>query len=186
MVPAAQLSHKGNEDGTGEDEETPHARGPDEVGAEDIGPQNLSGGSNANRGVVGAANGSEMVGIDIDSAVGRTRNLGRAPRVDVAKENAEEEDEDEEDSATEKVEDKEEVDTKDSEMSKDSEAPGTPKREAEDEIGGVEKKAKAESNIKDGEGDTEIVDADGKTADEPKIGEAGETKGADAVDTTTV
>ncbi len=32
----------------------------------------------------------------------------------------------------------------------------------------------------------DVVDADGKTTSEPKFGEEGENKGADAIDTTTV
>ena len=63
----------------------------------------------------------------------------------------------------------------------EEEKPGTPKREADEEIGGESKRARSESESedeevkKDEEGNTELVDADG----EPKASE-------DAVDTSTV
>lgn len=177
VVPATQLgNNKGGSDGLGEDDEMPHARGPEEIGMEDMGPQN---------GTERAA-GAVMRGIDIEAAVGRK---------------------------IEAVENDDEVDVR---REEGSEAPGTPKREADVEMGGEEKKvkigedAKTETETKtgagtktetetevevktksetksdgDGDGDAEIVDADGKATDEPKVGEKGETKGADIVDSTT-
>jgi hypothetical protein len=63
VVPAAQLANSrssGDGDGIkGEDEETPHARGPEEIGMEDMGPQAA--------GIVGLG----MQGIDVEAAVGR-------------------------------------------------------------------------------------------------------------------
>ncbi|KAL2063733.1 hypothetical protein VTL71DRAFT_5538 [Oculimacula yallundae] len=152
VVPAAQLGGRGDSDGLGEEDEIPHARGPEEVGMEDMGPQNPAGSGTERGGGVG------MQGIDIEAAVGR--------RLDVK--NDEEDDE-------EKKEDEGEKETK--------KEPSTPKRDADTEMGGEEKRAKVEQ-VK--EEDVEIVDADGKTADEAKVGEKGETKGPDAVDTTTV
>ena len=73
-----------------------------------------------------------------------------------------------------------------------AETPTTPKREAEDELTGEGKKAKVDSmegvipESGTGKTDIEIVDADGKTEDEPKVGEKGENKGGDAVDMSTV
>jgi hypothetical protein len=43
VVPAAQLVGKGDESGMGEEDELPHARGPEEIGMEDVGPQGASG-----------------------------------------------------------------------------------------------------------------------------------------------
>jgi hypothetical protein len=64
VVPAAQLANSrnsGDVDGIKgeEDDETPHARGPEEIGMEDMGPQAA--------GSVGVA----MQGIDVEAAVGR-------------------------------------------------------------------------------------------------------------------
>jgi hypothetical protein len=74
--------------------------------------------------------------------------------------------------------------SKDKEMGIENVEPATPKREAEEEIGGEEKRIKGDVTSTDE--DVELVDADGKSEDEKKVGEEGETKGADAVDTTTV
>merc|ERR1712093_437772 len=97
-----------------------------------------------------------MQGIDIEAAVGR--------RLD-PKSDGEEEVKDEEEATAE------------------SKEPSTPKRDADEELGGEEKRVKADDAKSE---DVDIVDADGKTADEKKVGEEGETKGPDAVDTTTV
>ncbi|CZT13215.1 uncharacterized protein RAG0_16773 [Rhynchosporium agropyri] len=153
VVPATQLGGRGDSDGLGEEDEMPHARGPEEIGMEDTGPQKTVGGGSERAGAVG------MQGIDIEAAVGR--------RLDVK--------EDDEDGADKEDEDEKEAETKDE--------PSTPKREADTEMGGEEKRAKTEEIP---EKNTEIVDADGKAADEPKTGEKGETKGSHAVDTTTV
>lgn len=155
VVPATQLGGRGDSDGLGEEDELPHARGPEEIGMEDMGPQNSAGSSTERGGGVG------MQGIDIEAAVGR--------RLDVKKD--EEGDEGEKES-------------KDADETESKEEPSTPKRDADTEMGGEEKRAKADDVATSEE--VEIVDADGKTADEPKVGEKGETKGPDAVDTTTV
>jgi len=66
VVPVAQLGgSRGDSDGTGEDDEMPHARGPEEIGMEDMGPQ--SAGSTTERGGLHMA----MQGIDVEAAVGR-------------------------------------------------------------------------------------------------------------------
>ncbi|KAI1491040.1 hypothetical protein F5X96DRAFT_633498 [Biscogniauxia mediterranea] len=49
-----------------EDEEKPHARGPEEIGPDDLGPQSAS-----NTSTIGGPGGVEMQGIDIQAAVGR-------------------------------------------------------------------------------------------------------------------
>jgi hypothetical protein len=66
VVPVAQLAgSRGDTDGAGEDDEMPHARGPEEIGMEDMGPQ--SAGSAIERGGLHMA----MQGIDVEAAVGR-------------------------------------------------------------------------------------------------------------------
>jgi hypothetical protein len=149
VVPVAQLvGNRGDSDGNGEDDETPHARGPDEIGMEDTGKQ--AGGQTA----VGAGLNVSMKGIDVDAAVGRS--------ADVDVEGA-------------------------------GEQPGTPKREAEEEIGGTEKKVKEDVEMGEGDGNEKKialeaveVDVDGRTVGEKKVGEEGENKGADGVDASTV
>ena len=154
VVPATQLGGRGDSDGLGEEDELPHARGPEEIGMEDMGPQH-SAGSGTERGAVG------MQGIDIEAAVGRRLDPNSDDDEDVEKE----------------VKD-------DEEATDESKEPSTPKRDADEELGGEEKRVKADDANKSE--DVDIVDADGKTADEKKVGEEGETKGPDAVDTTTV
>lgn len=145
VVPAAQLaSHRGDTDGMGEEDELPHARGPEEIGMEDMGPQAAS--SSSER----AGPGMAMQGIDIEAAVGR--KIGTMDGAD-----------------DEKLEGKEIV------------GMATPKRGAEEEIGGEEKRVK--EDVKDE--DVELMGADGK-AEEKKIGEKGENEGADAVDTSSI
>jgi hypothetical protein len=149
VVPVAQLEGlRGDSDGMGEEDELPHARGPDEIGMEDMGPQAAV--STSERTGPGMA----MQGIDIEAAVGRKLVV---------------EEDEVKDEHVEDEKSKEETTTR----------PATPKREAEEEIGGEEKRLKEEVDE-----DVEIVDADGKTENEPKVGEQGENKGADAVDTT--
>lgn len=156
VVPATQLGGRGDSDGLGEEDELPHARGPEEIGMEDMGPQH-SAGSGTERGVVG------MQGIDIEAAVGR--------RLDTKT------DDDDEEDVEKQVMDEEEA-------AAESKEPSTPKRDADEEMGGEEKRIKSDEGAKSE--DVEIVDADGRAADEKKVGDEGETKGPDAVDTTTV
>ncbi|KAH7319500.1 hypothetical protein BKA65DRAFT_103375 [Rhexocercosporidium sp. MPI-PUGE-AT-0058] len=160
VVPATQLGGRGDSDGMGEEDEMPHARGPEEIGMEDMGPQNSAGSGIERGGGVG------MQGIDIEAAVGR--------KLDVKQD-----DEEEEEEAVEK-----QVKEEEGKFEEGREEPSTPKRDADTEMGGEEKRVKAEEGVKSE--DVEVVDADGKTADEKKTGEEGETKGPDAVDTTTV
>ncbi|KAG4427208.1 hypothetical protein IFR05_017309, partial [Cadophora sp. M221] len=156
VVPAAQLSGRGDSDGMGEEDELPHARGPEEIGMEDTGPQSSVGSGIERGGGVG------MQGIDIEAAVGR--------RLDVKK------DDDEEDVEKQVKDEDREAESK--------EEPSTPKRDADTEMGGEEKRVKSDEVAKSE--DVELVDADGKAADEPKVCEKGEAKGPDAMDTTTV
>ncbi|KUJ24573.1 uncharacterized protein LY89DRAFT_727595 [Mollisia scopiformis] len=66
VVPAAQLhGTRGDTDGHGEDDEMPHARGPEEMTMEDMGPQRDGSGTERSGPGVG------MQGIDIEAAVGR-------------------------------------------------------------------------------------------------------------------
>jgi hypothetical protein len=154
VVPAAQLMGKGDSDGMGEEDELPHARGPEEIGMEDMGPQ---GGSTTERGGSAVSMGVGMQGIDIEAAVGR-----RLPSDGTSSQDDES-----------KVEGEEKV-----------EAPTTPKREAEDELAGEGKKLKpdAEPEAKMEAMDADTVDADGKATDSSKISEEGENRGAVAID----
>jgi hypothetical protein len=146
VVPAAQLaSHRGDTDGMGEEDELPHARGPEEIGMEDMGPQAASTGSER------AGPGVAMQGIDVEAAVGRK----------IASMDGGDDDKPEEKEATESA---------------------TSKREAEEEIGGEEKKVKGDAKDED----VELTDVDGKAEDEKKVGEEGENKGADAVDNSNI
>lgn len=161
VVPAVQLhNNRGDSDGRGEDDEIPHARGPDEMTMEDMGPQReLSGTERIGPGVA-------MQGIDIEAAVGR--------KLTKTKEDEDMKPEDEEEES----------------KGKQVERASTPKREAEEELTSEGKRLKSEepeseAKVKEDQ-DVEIVDADGKAASDKKTGEEGETKGADAVDTTTV
>jgi hypothetical protein len=126
VVPVSQLEgNRGDSNGLGEEDETPHARGPEEIGMEDMGPQGS--GSASQRAGPGVA----MQGIDIEAAVGR--------KVDKEEGDAEGEGE--------------------GEKGEESELPGTPKREAEEELGAAEKRLKTEDTAQE---DTEVEDAGGK------------------------
>ena len=93
VVPVSQLDgNRGDSDGLGEEDEVPHARGPEEIGMEDMGPQGS--GSASQKGGPGVA----MQGIDIEAAVGRKVEKEHAgvakqdgERSDVPKREAEEE-----------------------------------------------------------------------------------------------
>jgi len=145
VVPATQLAVRaGESDGLGEEDELPHARGPEEIGMEDMGPQAAS--SSSDRTMPGVT----MQGIDVEAAVGR--RVGDTGGAD----------------------DEKPVD--------ELKEPATPKREAEEELGGEEKRVKEGVEEKE----AELVDPDGKTDSEEKVGEEGENKGADAIDATAV
>lgn len=145
VVPAHQLKD--------EEDEVPHARGPEEVGMEDLGPQ---------EGTTSQVRGPNVAlhGINVEAAVGR-----RA-------EGANDQDET-------KQEDEGDVDME--------EGNKTPKRGAEEDKSGPEKRIKEDVKEKKEE-DTDVVltDVDGKTEDEAKVGDKGENKGADAVDTSSI
>ncbi|KAH8596564.1 hypothetical protein B0O99DRAFT_685564 [Bisporella sp. PMI_857] len=147
VVPVSQLANRGNPDGTGEEDDSPHARGPDEIGPEDIGTQHGGGSERVGVNV-------RMQGIDVQAALGR------------------------------KTEPATHKDEKDEDVTIEDVTPETPKRLADEDLGAEKKRIKEGET--DADGDAVLVDADGKTEDEPKFGEAGESKGADAIDTTTV
>jgi hypothetical protein len=164
VVPAAQLVGKGDESGMGEEDEVPHARGPEEIGMEDVGMQGASG-SERMSGV-----GAGMQGIDVEAAVGRRIE----PKPDSSSASSEQKEDG-------KVEGEEKT-----------EAPTTPKREADEELAGEGKKVKVDSTTEPESEpaaesmDVEVADADRKAEVEAKVGEAGENKGGDAVDMSTV
>lgn len=131
VVPVSQLEgNRGDSDGMGEEDEVPHARGPEEIGMEDMGPQ--GNGSATQRGGPGVA----MQGIDIEAAVGRRAEKEQAEA-------------DEQENAS----------------------PGTPKREAEEEIGAVEKRLKTDET----QGYIDIADAN-NPVQETQVGSEGKDK----------
>lgn len=70
VVPIAQLSgHRVDGEGNDEEDEIPHARGPEEIGMEDMGPQNA--GSTMDRG----GPHMDLQGIDVEAAVGRKKEV---------------------------------------------------------------------------------------------------------------
>lgn len=163
VVPAGQI-HRGGSDGMGEEHEPPHARGPEEIGMEDMGPQS---GSTERKGF-----GPNMQGIDIEAAVGRKIDADEAEE-DVKMKNGD---------ASESEKAKQEAEGELKKEEGEATEPATPKREADDELVSEEKRTKVENEKKDVDVEMELVDADGKRTDESKIGEKGETRGADAVD----
>lgn len=152
VVPAAQLAgglNRSSHDGDDVEDETPHARGPDEIGMEDMGPQGASS--------INVIHG--MQGIDVEAAVGR--------RLEPEPEHANE-------------------DKPDEAMLSESS-----KREAEDDIASQVKRVKEDvttedTPVKNDDQEMELVDADGRTKDEPSFGDEGENAGADAADTSTL
>jgi len=154
-VPTAQLMGKGDTDGMGEEDELPHARGPEEIGMEDMGPQ---GESTTERGGSAVSMGAGMQGIDIEAAVGR-----RLPADFKSQE----------DESNVEGEEKVEAPTTPKREAED-ELAGE----------GKKLKTDAESEAKTEAMDVDIVDADGKATDSSKISEEGESKDAAAMDTT--
>jgi len=155
VVPTAQLMGKGDTDGMGEEDELPHARGPEEIGMEDMGPQ---GESTTERGGSAVSMGAGMQGIDIEAAVGR-----RLPADFKSQE----------DESNVEGEEKVEAPTTPKREAED-ELAGE----------GKKLKTDAESEAKTEAMDVDIVDADGKATDSSKISEEGESKDAAAMDTT--
>lgn len=109
-----------------EDDEKPHARGPEEIGADDLGPQTTSSSTLA----VSATTGAVRQGIDIQAAVGRKPLDVSAPSTS------------EEEARDHPGDDKMDV----AENGRGS-RPATPKRDAEEQLGGsASKKLKEDSS----------------------------------------
>ncbi|KAI1089795.1 hypothetical protein F5B19DRAFT_357873 [Rostrohypoxylon terebratum] len=128
----------------GSEEETPHARGPEEIGPEDTGPQHGSSSTPS------ATGGIEMQGIDIEAAVGRKRASKSPP--------------------SKPDEDKMDIEAAPAQADANANArksrsrSTTPKREADDELeGGDSKRLKEEGEAKAEADDTAMdTSADGK------------------------
>ncbi|KAI1338752.1 hypothetical protein F5Y15DRAFT_97089 [Xylariaceae sp. FL0016] len=132
-----------------EDEDKPHARGPEEIGADDLGPQSAS-----NTASMAQGGPSSVVshGIDIQAAVGRKA-------VSPPKHEEEPEQDDKmdvrDDPTKEDDGDQMDVDAKTTEtpaQTEDTPRPeraGTPKREAEEDLEGIAKKLKEDSETVD-------------------------------------
>lgn len=145
------------------EEEQPHARGPDVIGMEDMGPQPHP--SESGSGV-----------LDMEAAVGRGRSKSPQPPP-------------EEDAPAEKKEGQEE--SSDDKMEEDETGePGKPGKDPQDVEKEVEKLREAmdreqQAEAKDADGDVIVADVDGKPADEDKKSDEGDSK-PDAVDSTTL
>lgn len=115
------------------DEEKPHARGPEEIGAEDMGPQRETN-TPAN---YTAGSGADMQGIDVEAAVGR-----KADETRTSPEASEKDSEPAADSAGQR-----DVDgMKGIETGPERAKSSTPKREAEDELSGTSKKLRDDAD----------------------------------------
>ncbi|KAI0895776.1 hypothetical protein F4806DRAFT_69275 [Annulohypoxylon nitens] len=133
----------------GSEEETPHARGPEEIGPEDTGPQ--PSGSSTSSG----AGGVEMQGIDIEAAVGRKRASKSPPSKP---------DEDKMDVEAPSAQTDPNVNTR-----KSRSRSSTPKREAENELEGSDNKRVKEEGVEGKAEDTAMdTSADGKDGAEAK------------------
>ncbi|KAI0473649.1 hypothetical protein GGR56DRAFT_648413 [Xylariaceae sp. FL0804] len=128
----------------GEDDEKPHARGPEEIGMNDMGPQSAT----TTSPTMGGLGGVDMQGIDIQAAVGRKPTEIPPAKAEERKAEAKQE----EGEATEEA-DKMDVDASpetesespagadegkrpESDAATRSQRAGTPKREAEDQLPG--------------------------------------------------
>lgn len=138
-----------------EDEEKPHARGPEEIGVDDLGPQTAASSAFS----ISTTTGNLRQGIDVQAAV------GRAPLEISASSKSEERGKDT------RVDDKMDVD----EDERGAQA-STPKREAEDELGGAASKKLKEELV------TAPADAEPKATDgepESKEGDLGDAMDKD-------
>lgn len=120
-----------------DEDEKPHARGPDEIGAEDMGPQR-EGASNTNYHIGGPSGTLEMQGIDVEAAVGRkaTESHTSSPEPKPTDTGV--------DADAAKPEDKNAgtADVKMADVAFPRDRSETPKREAEEELEGERKKLK--------------------------------------------
>lgn len=131
----------------GSEEETPHARGPEEIGPEDTGPQPSSTSSTSGGGV-------EMQGIDIEAAVGRKRASKSPPSKP---------DEDKMDVEAPSAQTDSNVNTR-----KSRSRSSTPKREAENELEGSDNKRVKEEGGEGKAEDTAMDTSDSKDGAEAK------------------
>lgn len=199
VVPVVHLPSIKN-DAEGEEEEVPHARGPDEIGMEDMGPQHHPAGVASH-----TPQGYGMHGIDVEAAVGR-RAEGHESGSDSEGEEIKFEHREQASILSQglgmkRKSPEDELENGDSKRLRSDAGDVVQEREGEEEAAKKEDDEKEEGGIKDAEvkaqAETEIkpdqagedaimVDADGRAEDEPKVGEQGETAGSDAIDTTGV
>lgn len=118
------------------EDERPHARGPEEIGAEDMGPQREgSSSANYNNGAAGL----DMHGIDVEAAVGRKATETRtSPDTDSTATVTP----DAEDADNKAEQDDDEMEGVETAAAADKTRSLTPKREAEEELEGTSKKLK--------------------------------------------
>lgn len=156
IVPAAQITGRlSDADGKSEDDDIPHARGPEEVGVADTGPQ-----SPRSESAVGTN--MESLGINVEAAIGRPADEEVPAKTAVNEEVAAEV------PRTPKREAGEDLERE-------------TKRAKSEDVGGIEKKQSLEETKK--EEDAEIVPV--KAEEEIKVGKGDESKSdTDAADTT--
>lgn len=146
------------------EDERPHARGPEEIGAEDMGPQRESN-STANYGG-GAA--LDMQGIDVEAAVGRkaTETRTSPDTASTATVTPDADDTADKTAASKKDEDDEMEGVETAAPTSEKARSLTPKREAEDELEGTSKKLKEDTakGSSPKEGDTMADEKEGDTA----------------------
>ncbi|KAI6708470.1 hypothetical protein JHW43_009002 [Diplocarpon mali] len=160
VVAAAPLSSKAGVDGLGEEDELPHARGPEEIGMDDTGPQAPTQ-SMGDKGIMG---------IDVEAAVGRKLKAASLSARAKGGRNGDEDLADRHPGIPKR--EAHDVGGGEEKKAKKKAATGAG-TETETETGS------------DGDMDFVIVDADGTTADEAKDGEPGEKRGADVAGGTT-
>lgn len=160
---------------TGTEEEKPHMRGPEEIGAEDTGPQPAS--STSNTSTVGGPGGVEMQGIDVEAAVGRKANSpgGRASSKSPPKTEPQPS---VEGSGTG---DEMDIETAEAVVVGDETAAAAAKREAEDKLENESKKLKEDSEpIDAADAEAEPMDISSESKAGAADSERGGAEGSDA------
>ncbi|KAK1594513.1 uncharacterized protein LY79DRAFT_130990 [Colletotrichum navitas] len=144
---------QGREQDTGaeEENEVPHARGPEEIGVGDLGPQSET------TSFTSGGPGLEMQGIDVEAAVGRkAEQTHTTPSL---------EDAEKENTATAATEEEGPVEAAVDDAASDTSATSHPKRDADEELDGL-----ASKKVKEHEGDVAGGAPEASTADSPGKG----------------
>ncbi|KAI1502962.1 hypothetical protein F5X99DRAFT_417542 [Biscogniauxia marginata] len=152
-----------------EDEEKPHARGPEEIGPNDLGPQSASSTS-----TISGSGGVEMQGIDLQAAVGR-KAVDNAPARS-SPDAAAGKEEQKEGEGRKEENDGEQMDVEmGGQETLQTERATTPKREAENGLGGATSK-----RLKEDEG--AVGRTEKRVQDKIEVDEGKQEKDEDAMD----